>query len=200
MEKSRRLVSRSTSSSQELIVTAQRMMRVVSYAEAMQLVPPLTEPGVSVEEFESAIAALAEHGLVRRISYSSLSKNDVLEQASARAVAAIQDSPVPDVEWGIYGLLGERLADLVGVSASSMTRYRKRERTTPDDVAERLHVLAQVVTDLIGSYNAYGIRRWFDRSRSALDGLSPAEVLHGQWDPDSPEVLRVRDLAASLVA
>lgn len=104
----------------------------------------------------------------------------------------------PQVEWNLVDLLGDRLADLVGVSVSSMARYRTGQRGTPDDVALRLHVLAQIVSDLSGSYNAYGIRRWFDRPRSALNGRAPGEVLHGAWDPEDEQVVAVRELAAAL--
>jgi hypothetical protein len=39
-------------------------------------------------------------------------------------------------------------------------------------VAERLHWLAMVVADLAGSYNALGIRRWFERPRALLGGAA----------------------------
>ena len=48
-------------------------------------------------------------------------------------------------------------------------------------------------------YNDIGIRRWFDRKRSALDGRAPAQVLSGEWDPDDPGPARVRALARELV-
>lgn len=107
-------------------------------------------------------------------------------------------SAYPQGEWNLVDLLGDRLADLVGVSVSSMTRYRTGQRVTPDDVALRLHVLAQIVADLSGSYNAYGIRRWFDRPRGALNGRSPGDVLRGAWGPEDEQVVAVRELASAL--
>lgn len=98
-------------------------------------------------------------------------------------------------------ILGEdQLGELLGISASSVRRYGEATRTTPQPVAARLHVLALLVADLSGAYNDYGIRRWFARPRSQLDGLSPAQVLTGDWDPDGDDVARLRALAAALVA
>jgi hypothetical protein len=66
-------------------------------------------------------------------------------------------------------------------------------------VAARLHLLALVVGDLAGSYNALGIRRWFARKRTQLGDQAPAALLEGDWDPDDAGPRRVRDLARSLV-
>jgi hypothetical protein len=93
----------------------------------------------------------------------------------------------------------EDLAALLGISLSSLKRYQQGDRDTPDDVAARLHFLALVVGDLAGSYNDIGIRRWFQRKRTQLDGRAPAAILDGNWDPDDPGPQRVRELARSLV-
>jgi transcriptional regulator with XRE-family HTH domain len=109
---------------------------------------------------------------------------------------------VPDSEWPrLIDVLGrEELAGLLGISASSAHRYERRQRRTPDDVAARLHWLALVVGDLEGAYNELGIRRWFHRRRTALDGKEPAQLLGDDWDPEDPGPRHVRDLARSLVA
>ena len=115
-------------------------------------------------------------------------------------LSAIDDSPIPQAEWGpLSEFLGEELPALLGISASSLTRYRSGERTTPDVVAARLHVIAQVVSDLTGSYNDFGVRRWFGRPRQALDGCAPNSILSGDWAPDDPDVARVRALAQALL-
>lgn len=108
---------------------------------------------------------------------------------------------MPEHEWGpLAELLGDDLlAKLVGVSVSSVHRYRNRERLTPDEVAARLHAVALITADLAGSYNELGIRRWFHRTRSALGGVAPAEVLSGAWDPDEERVRSVRALAGALL-
>lgn len=117
-------------------------------------------------------------------------------------IAALEASPVPKFEWaGVARVLdSDQLASLVDVSPSSLKRYQSGERTTPDAIAARLHFLALVVGDLAGSYNDIGIRRWFRRKRSLLDGRAPADVLAGEWDPDDAGPHRVRQLARELVS
>lgn len=117
-------------------------------------------------------------------------------------IAALEASPVPKYEWGglarVFG--PDDLAPLLNVSVSSLKRYQSGERTTPDDVAARLHFLALVVGDLAGSYNEIGIRRWFQRKRTLLDGRTPASLLKRDWDPEEEGPARVRQLARELVA
>jgi len=117
-------------------------------------------------------------------------------------IAALEGSPVPKTEWPSLSRIfdGEQLGRLVGVSLSSLRRYQSGDRETPDAVAERLHCLALVVADLAGSYNDIGIRRWFERPRTALGGRAPAAVLKGEWDPEGPGTQEVRALARSIVA
>jgi hypothetical protein len=119
-----------------------------------------------------------------------------------REIAALlEESPLPATEWGrmLEVFDRDRLAALLGISPASVVRYARQERPTPDDVAARLHVLALVVGDLAGAYNEIGIRRWFDRPRTALAGRSPARVLRGAWKPEDPGPASVRELARSLV-
>ncbi len=177
-------------------------------AEAMGLVAP-EPPGSS---------AVADLGAVRRLATqirqagiataASATLHNVAVPSAAEVaellrmmIAALEASPVPQFEWAGLGrvLDPERLASLLEVSLSSLNRYQSGERDTPDAVAGRLHFLALVVSDLAGSYNDIGIRRWFDRKRSALDGRAPAQVLRGEWDPDDPGPARVRALARELV-
>src|SRR5262249_17867988 len=110
-------------------------------------------------------------------------------------------SPVPKFEWGgLARVLGaDLLATLVNVSASSLKRYQAGERDTPDAVAARLHFLALLVSDLAGSYNDIGVRRWFQRKRTRLDGRTPGHILKGEWEPDDEGPERVRQLARELV-
>ena len=116
-------------------------------------------------------------------------------------IAALEASPVPKFEWGGLGrvLDADELGLLLNVSLSSLKRYQSGERTTPDGIAARLHFLALVVGDLAGSYNDIGIRRWFHRKRTQLDGRAPADLLKGEWDPDAAGPARVRALARDLV-
>lgn len=114
----------------------------------------------------------------------------------------LEQSPLPATEWRrvLETFDRDRLAPLLGVSPASVLRYARDERRTPDDVAARLHWLALIVGDLAGAYNQIGIRRWFERARTALDGRSPAELLRGAWQPEDAGPRAVRELARSLIA
>jgi transcriptional regulator with XRE-family HTH domain len=173
-------------------------------AEAMGLVEPSP-----LAADAAAIRQLA--GKVRRAGIG-VSPADVLNNVEAPTsreladlleliIAALDASPAPAYEWkGLSRVFpAEDLAALLQVSVSSLKRYQSGERETPDPIAARLHFLALVVGDLAGSYNATGIRRWFQRKRTLLDGKSPAALLAGEWDPDDAGPLRVRELADRLV-
>jgi hypothetical protein len=150
--------------------------------------------------------------LFTKLAEAGLSRDDRAQLAQAKtatdwgvlfkhALEVTEDSPVPASEWRrVLDTLGEDLlVDLLSVSSSSLYRYSQGERTTPDPVAQRLHFLALVVADLSGSYNDYGIRRWFARSRQALAGQSPLAVLAGGFDPSGEPALVVKRLAGELV-
>jgi hypothetical protein len=129
---------------------------------------------------------------------------EVVTTPLAAAVDQINDqiemSPQPAGEWApVTRTLGEELlASLIGVSTSSVRRYAAGARATPQDVAERLHYLALLLADLAGSYNDFGMRRWFTRPRSQLGGRAPAELL-GDFDPDGPDPAAAARLASTLV-
>ena len=113
---------------------------------------------------------------------------------------ALAGSPAPASEWpALSRSLGlDLLARLLRISLSSARRYLAGTRTTPDAIAARLHFLALVAGDLAGAYNEIGVRRWFDRRRTALDGKAPAHVLTGDWSPEDDAPEQVRELAAAL--
>jgi uncharacterized protein (DUF2384 family) len=115
---------------------------------------------------------------------------------------ALEGSPMPAFEWpAMLDLFGaERLAELLGVSVASLRRYAKDERPTPDVVAARLHLLARIVAELRGAYSEVGVRRWFERPRTALRGRAPDDLLTGGWDPDGADAERVFALARALTA
>lgn len=114
----------------------------------------------------------------------------------------LEESPLPATEWGRVLEIFERdqLASLLGISAASVVRYARGERRTRDAVAARLHCLALIVGDLAGAYNEIGIRRWFERPRTSLEGRSPAQILHGNWKPEEAGPRSVRALARALVS
>lgn len=112
---------------------------------------------------------------------------------------ALGENPVPRREWRALRAYfdDDRLASLLGISESSVQRYARGTRVTPDPIVARLHWLALVVGHLNGSYNEYGVRRWFARPRKALGGRSPQETLlaDGDWSPDGEAARRVGSLA-----
>lgn len=149
------------------------------------------------------LRAFAQEGIARDASAATEHANpSELALAITKAWEAVEHSPLPDREWPkMTRLLGDDLLEiLVGTSSSSLYRYRSGDRHTPDHIAERLHAITLITADLAGSYNDFGIRRWFTRPRAQLDGSSPADVLKGDWDPEDESVERVKQLAAALTA
>jgi transcriptional regulator with XRE-family HTH domain len=178
------------------------MMRVVSFAEIIRIVPRSNEAGTSIEVFNTALDGLAKMGIGRQLRpLSAKAKPSQVTEASSAILEAVEESPLPEQEWmPLAEILGEaELAQLLNISDSSISRYKSGERSTPDAVASRLHFLAIILADLAGSYNEFGMRRWFLRSRTALDDHSPKDILSGDWDPDQDGPQRVRSLAHSLL-
>jgi hypothetical protein len=117
-----------------------------------------------------------------------------------RLDSALAESAMPDRE--LRGLLGvfalDGLASLLGTSAMSLRRYLAGTRAMPDVLAARTHWLALVVADLAGAYNAFGVRRWFDRPRAQLGGRPPRKAMGTDWSPESPEAAQIAALAGAL--
>jgi uncharacterized protein (DUF2384 family) len=184
-------------------VIAQRAVEMIARAEGMGLLGGTRIDHLDLPSFRSVVGRIAEAGIGREIE-AALAAQTVeeaqLDRLLLRLLAALEDSPAPAFEWrSLVELFGhERLAVLTGTSPASVRRYLAGERETPDAVAARLHFLASIVGDLAGAYNDYGIRRWFERPRTALDERAPEDLLHGDWSPDGAEPRRVRELAASL--
>lgn len=121
---------------------------------------------------------------------------------ATRTNEAMETPPVPASDWpALHRVLGpDLLARRLDISVASLRRYQSGARKTPDCVVVRLHVLALMVGDLAGAYNDAGIRRWFDRPRTALENRAPADVLTTGWRPEDPGPRQVRDLARALTA
>ena len=174
-------------------------------AEAMGLV----EPALPTEEFDltgvrKVLQGVRDAGIARspviELESADAEPNNVAELMKM-VIAALEASPAPTSEWRSVSRVfdAESLAPLLGISVSSLRRYQAGTRATPDDVAARLHFLALVISDLAGAYNEIGVRRWFHRERSLLDGKTPGTLLSGDWNPEDEGPQRVRDLARSLV-
>jgi hypothetical protein len=163
-------------------------------------VTALTFPAV-----KSVVASVRKAGIAQRaardLDRAAPSDVDAILRDLREIDAVLEESPLPATEWRrLLEVLGrDQLARLTGVSPSSVARYAGGARDTPDDVAARVHFLALVVGDLAGAYDEIGIRRWFDRARSALEGQTPAELLRGRWHLDQPGPAQIRALARSLV-
>lgn len=174
--------------------------QLITRAEAMGLVDPLEATRFDRTLLERALSGFAAAGIGRRVVGLALSSEDMtapLEQLNRD----IEETPSPATEWpGLTHILGlDFVASTAGVSESSARRYLAGSRETPDDVANRLHFIALVVADLLGAYNAFGVRRWFDRPRTALDGKSPREKLGTDWNSSDEGAERVAALARTLL-
>ena len=156
-----------------------------------------------------ASAAAAMEGLLRQGICSDAARQWLRQKPEAGAdrhqllaaiYARLEECPSPATEWqAVREVLAddELLASLLGIGTVSVRRYAKGERNCSDAVAARLHWLALVIEQLEGGYNAYGIRRWFQRPRAALDGQAPIKRLQGSWDPDDASVQPILALARS---
>ena len=173
-------------------------------ADAMGLLPADEHiTTLDLPSVRKAIRHIHRAGIARNIQMDFTdSSGRNLERILEQLNVVLEESPVPEFEWNrLVEVLGlELLSRLLGISVTSIRRYRASARTTPDDVAERLHFLSLVVSDLAGAYNEFGIRQWFERKRAQLDGRTPLDWLKVRWRPDEPGPRRVRDLAQALVA
>lgn len=146
------------------------------------------------------IAALPTARLLEVTRGDEIDDDDLLGALRA-TIAAIDASPRPAGEWEpARELLGdELLAGMTRISESSLRRYASGERRTPDDTAWRLHVTARLLASLVGSFNEYGVRRWFERPRRALEGATPAEVLERAESEEDGRLEQVIELADQLL-
>ncbi len=186
---------------------------VLKRADAMGLWTK-TIPKLDFHAFREVLQSLRKAGIAREaepaiqfFAINSLPK-DFNSREFLRYIKvltdALEDSPAPAYEWqrviSFFQSQQEELADLLGISVSSLRRYNSKERETPDDVAARLHFLALLTGDLAGAYNDQGVRNWFWRKRTLLDRKAPKDLLRGDWRPGDSGPERVRDLARSLAA
>lgn len=172
--------------------------RFVLTAHAMGLIEEVA-PAIDHPDLEGLRALgdrLAHEGIGQAVPLTAGDRTAFLDTIG-RLHQALEDSPLPSRELpALLEVLGpELLSRLLSVSESSIRRYAAGERTPPDDIANRAHLLSGVVGDLRGGYNEFGVRRWFDRRRELLKGMSPVELLEGDWDPEGDDAKRVRDLS-----
>ena len=160
---------------------------------------------LDMPSFRKIVWLIQRAGIARGI-YAGLGDDPAsqagLERTLQHLNMALEESPAPEFEWTrLFETLGpDLLSRLLGISASSVRRYKAASRETPDEDAGRLHFLSLIVGDLSGAYNEIGVRQWFDRKRAQLEGRAPSGLLKGRWGPGEPGPRQVRDLARALTA
>ena len=176
-------------------------------AHAMGLLPADEHiETLDLPSFRKAVRHIHRAGIARNIRLdlgdALANSGPGLERTLEHLNIALEESPVPEFEWNrLTEVLGlELLSRLLGVSATSVRRYKAAARSTPDDIADRLHFLSLIVGDLGGAYNEIGIRQWFVRKRAQLDGRTPLDRLKAPWKPSQPGPRLVQDLARALTA
>ena len=178
---------------------------VLGRADAMGLLP-IDEhiQKLDLASFRRAVRYIQRAGIARNIQLELEDglAGPALESALEHLNVVLEESPTPEFEWNrLADVLGlELLGRLLGISLSSLRRYKAAARTTPDDVAGRLHWLSLVVGDLSGAYNEAGIRQWFLRKRAQLDDRAPIDWLQRRWRPTQLGPQRIRDLARALAS
>lgn len=181
----------------------QAAIQMLGLADAMGVLP--SDARIRALDWE-AVRVVGRHiaeagiatGLVPNLEKPSEPK-EALELLRA-IVRILEENPAPEYEWERLQKLfpNDELGSLLGVSPTSVGRYRSHSRRTPDAIAARLHLLARIIHHLEGAYNDLGVRRWFRRRRTALGDKSPADLLTDEWDPDDKGPQRVLELARSL--
>lgn len=97
---------------------------------------------------------------------------------------------------------GSETSSWQGCSTSRPVRFvatRAGCARRQDEIAWRLHTLTRIIAALSGSYNDYGVRRWFQRPRAQLDGQTPAEVFTEVGGEDDEQLNSLVELAEALV-
>jgi uncharacterized protein (DUF2384 family) len=178
--------------------------RVIAFAATTGLLKNVNVRALDMPTWEIVLKRLRDRGIGKIQGTATTGRRDMRGEELSRAIKmiynAIEASPMPSSEWtSMRELLKDDLLERVlNVSRQSIQRYAAGDRQTPQGVADRLHAIALIASDLAGSYNEFGIRRWFERPRTQLSGKSPVAILKGDWSPEADNPRKVRELAAAL--
>lgn len=179
-----------------------RATRFLRRADAMGLLEGRIEE-LSPDVVRQVAHKLSRRGLASdvaaRLTAGAPSREEFVRYLDA-ALLALDESPVPVAELTkLNSILGhELLAQMLEISAASLQRYQSGDREAPDVVADRAHFLTAVIAALEGTYNEFGIRRWFERPRSVFGGHSARQLLAARWTSASEGARRVLSAAESL--
>jgi hypothetical protein len=179
-----------------------RATRFLRRADAMGLLDePIQE--LSAEVVRRVAKSLSKRGLASdlaaRLTTAAPSRDEFVRYLDA-ALLALDESPVPAAELAkLNSMLGhEVLVGMLDISAASLQRYENGDREAPDSIAERAHFLTSVIAALEGTYNDFGVRRWFERPRSVFNGRTARQLLSRRWMPSDESVRRILTAAESL--
>jgi hypothetical protein len=179
-----------------------RATRFLRRADAMGLLEGRIEE-LSPEVVRQVARKLSRRGLASdlaaRLTGATPSREEFVRYLDA-ALEALDESPVPAAELTkLNSILGhELLAQILEISAASLQRYQSGDREAPDVVADRAHFLTAVIAALEGTYNEFGVRRWFERPRSTFDGRTARQLLTPRWTSQDESARRVLNAAESL--
>jgi hypothetical protein len=178
-----------------------RATRFLRRADAMGLLDePIQE--LSADVVRRVARMLSKRGLASdlaaRLSLAP-SRDDFVRYLDA-ALRALDESPVPEAELAkLDSILGQGLLiGMLDISVASLQRYQSGDRDAPDAIAERAHFLTSVIAALEGTYNDFGVRRWFDRPRSVFSGRTARQLLSRSWTPSGAPARSVLAAAESL--
>jgi hypothetical protein len=179
-----------------------RATRFLRRADAMGLLDePIQE--LSAEVVRRVAKRLSKRGLASdvaaRLTTAAPSRDEFVRYLDA-ALLALDESPVPAAELAkLNSMLGhEVLVGMLDISAASLQRYENGDREAPDSIAERAHFLTSVIAALEGTYNDFGVRRWFERPRSVFNGRTARQLLSRRWMPSDESARRILTAAESL--
>lgn len=133
--------------------------------------PDGADPGDELE-----LAALMLGDIARRLGRRLL--HDELDEPQAAAAFVLRTlAAVPAADVG----------RLLGVSGKTIGAWRSGSRVTRN--AERVVLVAHVITYLRASLSPAGVVQWFAAPRHQLGGRTPLEVLEGELAPAREELI-----------